>query len=101
MHRLLACAVALTASTGSAIADASKIQPRPPARADQLVTDDCAQARKAGKTCVLEVPAEPIAGGTPTPDDIRVRVAGFPPHASLIRLRRDFISEIAKAADDL
>jgi hypothetical protein len=102
MHRLLAAAVAFAAGFGSATADSAKPQkPSPAAGTDQMVTDDCAKARKAGKTCVLEVPPEPVTGGVPTAGEIRIRVAGFQPNASLIRLRADFIPEIAKAADDL
>jgi hypothetical protein len=79
--------------------------PAPPrsahADARRMVTDDCALARKAGKTCVLEVPPEDVGGKTPTISDINVRVLPLHPSTSLIRLRRDFIVEIVKAGEDL
>ncbi|HEX4422440.1 MAG TPA: hypothetical protein VH165_31215 [Kofleriaceae bacterium] len=74
-----------------------------PAAADvhQMVTDDCARARQAGKTCVLEVGAEDVGGAAPTAGDTGIRVLTFHPGPSLIRLRHDFIPEILKTAEDL
>jgi hypothetical protein len=72
-----------------------------PTEATRMVTDDCAIARRAGKTCVLDVPAEDVGGKTPVADDIAVRITRFGTSQSLIRLRRDFIPEIVRAADDL
>jgi hypothetical protein len=67
----------------------------------KMVTDDCARARKAGKTCVLEVPPEDVGGQTPTAGDVGVRALRFRPEPSLIRLRRDFLPEIVKTGEDL
>jgi hypothetical protein len=77
--------------------------PRPSASTDasRMVTDDCALARRAGKTCVLEVPPEDIGGATPSASGIDVRILRFGSHASLIRLRHDFILEIVKTGEDL
>ena len=72
-----------------------------PKPSDRMVTDDCALARKAGKTCVLEVQAEDIGGKVPTADEVAIRVLRFTRPGSLIRVRQDFIPEIVKAADDL
>jgi hypothetical protein len=72
-----------------------------PKPSDRMVTDDCALARKAGKTCVLEVPPEEIGGKVPTADEIAIRALQFTRPGSLIRVRQDFIPEIVKAADDL
>jgi hypothetical protein len=73
-----------------------------PARdASQLVTGDCARARKAGKTCVLDLPAEEVAGDLATAGELAVRIRVFGTATSLIRVRRDFISEIVKTAEDL
>ena len=69
--------------------------------ASKMVTDDCALARKLGKICVLDVPAEDVPGRTSVVDDVRVQVRGFDEPTSLIRLRRDFIFEIVKTAEDL
>ncbi|HEY0195882.1 MAG TPA: hypothetical protein VGC42_32440 [Kofleriaceae bacterium] len=72
-----------------------------PADSTRMVTDDCARARKAGKTCVLEVGAEDVGGDAPTAGELTVRARAFLPGNSLIRLRRDFIPEIVKSAEDL
>jgi hypothetical protein len=66
-----------------------------------MVTDDCARAREAGKTCVLEVPAEDVVGAAPGVTELRIGIRGFGTAASLIWLRRDFLPEIVKAAEDL
>jgi hypothetical protein len=85
----------VSAVPGSVLAD-----PRPTG-ASRMVTDDCALARRANKTCVLDVPAEDVDGKVPTVDDLAVRILTFGKAGSLIRVRRDFIPEIVKAADDL
>lgn len=74
-------------------------EPRPDA--SRMVTDDCALARKAGKTCVLDVPAEDIGGRVATADELTVRILGFGKAPSLVRVRRDFIPQILKTAEDL
>ena len=72
-----------------------------PGDVTRMVTDDCARARKAGKTCVLDVPPEEVGGTTPTAGDTEFRILTFGKEASLIRVRRDFIPEIVKLAEDL
>jgi hypothetical protein len=67
----------------------------------KMVTDDCARARKAGKTCVLEIPAEDVNGQAAGGSDVSVGIITFDTAASLIHLRLDFIPEIVKAAEDL
>ena len=67
----------------------------------RMVTDDCARARKAGKTCVLDVPPEDVDGQAPEAGDVRTRILIFETQTSLIRIRRDFIPEIVKTAEDL
>jgi hypothetical protein len=81
----------------------SRAEPRTPPAADasRMVPDDCALARKLGKTCVLEVPPEDVGGRTPAITGVDVRILGPGASASLIRLRRDFIVEIVKAGEDL
>ena len=76
-------------------------EPSPQTDVTKMVTDDCARARKAGKTCVLEVPPEDVGGQTPTAENVGVRAIRFRPETSLIRLRRDFIPEIVKTGEDL
>jgi hypothetical protein len=63
--------------------------------------DDCALARKAGRTCVLDLPAEQVGGKTPAPGETELRIPTLGTAGSLLRVRRDFIPEIVKAADDL
>jgi hypothetical protein len=72
-----------------------------PTRSRELVTDDCGRARRAGKTCVLDVPADDITGRVPLSSDLRVVVPWQPIRGSLIRVRRDFLPEIVKAAEGL
>lgn len=79
--------------------------PRPSAArttdVSRMVTDDCALARRLGKTCVLEVAPEDVEGDTPTASGVRVRSLRFGANPSLIRLRRDFLFEIVKTGEDL
>jgi len=76
-------------------------EPSPATDVTRMVTDDCARARKAGKTCVLDVAAEDVGGTTPTAGDTGLRLLTFGKAGSLIRVRHDFIPEIVKAAEDL
>jgi hypothetical protein len=64
-------------------------------------TDDCAKARKANKTCVLDISGTEVDGTVlkkPTED---VVVPQWAKVGSLIKLRRDFIVEILKSAEDI
>jgi hypothetical protein len=47
------------------------------------------------------VPPEDVGGQTPTAGDIGMRALVFHPQGSLLPLRRDFIPEIVKTAEDL
>jgi hypothetical protein len=68
----------------------------------QMHTDDCAKARAANKTCVIDMgKGEDVNGKTVVPNGIGASAIVFKPHASLIHLRRDFIVEILKSAEDL
>ena len=73
----------------------------PPPDVSKMATDDCAQARKANKTCVLSIEDEAIEGQKPVAGEINLLAIRFTDHASLIRIRRDFIQEILKSAEDL
>jgi hypothetical protein len=66
-----------------------------------MAAGDCAVARKAGRTCVLDLPAEDIGGKTPAPGETELRILTLGTSGSLLRMRRDFIRDIVKAADDL
>lgn len=86
----------LLAAPASALA-----QPAKAADVQTMATDDCARARKAGKTCVLSIEGEAVEGGVPTAGESSLGAITFGDHASLIRIRRDFIPEIMKSAEDL
>lgn len=67
-----------------------------------MATDDCAKARKAGKTCVLTITDDSdIIGTTPTYGDTGTALIQFGGHGSLIKLRMDFIQEILRTAEDI
>lgn len=73
----------------------------PPRPAGQLHTDDCARAQAAHKQCVLDISGEEVDGTviTPKQTDLTARVDAKQP--SLIHVRREFIAEIIKSAQDL
>ncbi len=68
----------------------------------QMHSDDCASARKQHKTCVLDMgKGDTVDGNAVTPTGTSVGVITTAKEPSLIRLRRDFIVEILKSAEDL
>ncbi len=67
----------------------------------KMNTDDCARARKQGKTCVINIEGIDVEGGAPSGTGERITTPGFGTSVSLIRIRRDFIQEILKSAEDL
>jgi hypothetical protein len=95
MRLLLAALLASLAATPAAA------DPSPPRDVGEMVTDDCAKARRAKKDCVLTIESHEVEGGTPRATGTTVTVIGPATHGSLIRLRRDFIPEILKTAEDL
>jgi len=84
-----------------AIPTTAMAQPSKPADVSTMAEGDCARARKAGKTCVLTIDDENIEGGAPTAGETKIDVLTFGQMSSLIRLRRDFIPEILKSAEDI
>jgi hypothetical protein len=94
---LLLIAPALAAADGPAPAAA-------PARTtdvSKMKTDDCARARKANKPCVIDMGGEELEASTPTAGGAAIGIVTFGKSTSLIRIRRDFITEILKTAEDL
>ena len=67
----------------------------------KMVQGDCARARAQGKTCVLTIEDEKIEGGRPSAGETSIVVNPFGKHGSLISIRRDFIPEILKSAEDI
>jgi hypothetical protein len=85
--------LALTAATAAA-------DPAPDV--SKMTTDDCARAHKLGKTCVLTIDEDgPIEGEVPTAGEKPILGWIDATHNSLIRIRRDFIPEILRTAEDL
>ena len=70
--------------------------------AGKMHTDDCERARKANKQCVINMgEGENIEGAGAGAGGIGAVVIETTTHNSLIHIRRDFIVEILKTADDL
>ncbi len=69
--------------------------------AQQMKSDDCARARRMQQTCVLKMEGEDLTGNGASGDGVRVETIDFGKSTSLIRIRRDFIVEILKSAEDL
>ncbi len=84
-----------------AVPTTAMAQPSKTTDVNTMATDDCARARKAGKTCVLTIDDEDIEGGAPTAGETKIDVLTFGTMASLIRLRTHFIPEILKSAEDI
>jgi hypothetical protein len=56
---------------------------------------------KAGKTKVYDFTGDTIEGDLVKPEGSTVDARDFAKHSSLIRIRKDFIPEIIKSAEDL
>ena len=86
---------------GSALAPALA-QPSKGPDVQKMAKDDCAKARAAGKTCVLDITDGDIhEGEVPKGEGTGFTGIGFGKATSLIRIRRDFIQQIMKSAEDL
>jgi hypothetical protein len=102
MRNLFLAAALLLGST-TAFADT---KPAPAARttidASKMANDDCARARKANKTCVIDMgKGDDIEGNSPTAGGSAIGIIQFGKAESLIRVRKDFIVEILKSAEDI
>ena len=95
--RCILFAVLLLAPTLAA-ADDKAPTPQAPAQGN---ADDCARARKLNKVCELTITEEEIEGGISRPTGTAFSARGWAYMNSLIRIRRDFIPEIIKSAEDL
>lgn len=90
--RILMVSALLAAFSTPAFADDNNREP---------ASDDCARARKLNKKCELTIEAEKVNGKTPKNDLPPVVAVDWGKAGSLIRIRRDFIAEIIKSAEDL
>jgi len=93
--------ILLAAILVSLVATAAAADPKPNRDVGRMVTDDCAKARKLNRDCILTMESHEVNGGTPGATGINVTVLKPTPQPSLIRIRRDFIQEIVKTAEDL
>ena len=84
-----------------AIAFADDAKPQAPVQEPQGSAEDCARARKLNQTCVLTIGEEDIEGGVSKPDGIGFSARDWAYMNSLIHIRRDFIPEIIKSAEDI
>jgi hypothetical protein len=67
----------------------------------KMHADDCARARNAGKTCVLDMGGEDIESQAPTAGGSAIGILSFAKSKSLIHIRRDFITEILRSAENV
>lgn len=87
------------------LAGAQPAAPASPSRAStdahDMAQNDCARARALHKPCVLTIGPEEVEGGVVKPDLLDIGVRGPSRHASMIRIRREFIPEIIKTANEV
>jgi hypothetical protein len=88
--------IALLGVPTTALAD-----PTPTTDVSKMASDDCARARKAGRTCVLTIEDETIEGQGAGGEGTTITPITFGNMASLVRIRRDFIPEILRSAEDI
>jgi hypothetical protein len=101
MRRVAALALLTALAAPPVLADpAPPPSPESPA-ARRAEASECARARKAGKPCQLTIEPEQVGGDRVSPDGVDLRLRRFEPTGSMIRLRREFIDQIVKAADEL
>ena len=84
-----------------ASADGAKAPAPAPDKQAQGNPDDCARARKLNKVCELTISGEELEVGVTKPDGIGFSARDWAYMNSLIHIRRDFIPEIIKTAEDL
>lgn len=100
MRTALFALLSLAAIAAPAVADPAPRTPAPDV--GSMHTDDCARARKAGKTCVLDMgKGETVDGQGQVPGGSSVMTIETTKHPSMLPIRRDFIVEILKTAEDL
>jgi hypothetical protein len=99
MRLVLAASLLLLATTARADAPV-KTGPAPDVK--QMHTDDCARARAQKKACVIDMgKGDTVVGENPFATGSMIGIIEGGKASSLIHLRRDFIEEILKSAEDL
>lgn len=99
--RLTILATLLCTASLAAADPAAKVSTTKNPDAVQMHADDCARARAQNKTCVLDIGGEDIDGQAPTAGGSVVSILETMKATSLIHIRREFITEIIKSAEDL
>ena len=92
----------LLALAPAALADPAPAAPAPAPTAEKEAppSGDCARARAHNQTCVLDMGGESVDGNVAKNTGLDTTIATFSKHGSLIHIRRDFIPEIVKTAED-
>lgn len=98
MRRVAALALLTALAAPPVLADPA---PAPSAENRRAEANACAQARKAGKPCQLTIEPEQVGGDRPVADGLDLRPRRFEQPGSMLRLRREFLDQIVKAADEL
>jgi hypothetical protein len=68
---------------------------------EKMSDKDCAQARKEGRTCFLKIEGIDVGGTRPGSTDATIGMIEFLRNHSLVKVRKDFIPEILRTAEDL
>jgi hypothetical protein len=75
---------------------------KPASGVKKMKTDDCARARAAGRTCIIDISeGEEVVGDLPKGTDTIVSIPGFTDHSKLFTIRYHFLPEIVKSAEDI
>jgi hypothetical protein len=90
MKKLIGVLVVVLFASGTALA-----QPKAPAKAP------AGGDKASGKVKVYDFSGDTIEGDLVKPEGSTVDARDFAKHSSLIRIRKDFIPEIIKSAEDL
>jgi len=93
--RTILAAALLIVTVGSATTALGDDKPKPTAKAAPPA------AAATPKTKVYDFSGDTIEGELIKPEGSTIDARDFAKHASLIRIRKDFISEIVKSAEDL
>jgi len=96
--RRIVTALALALLSLPAFAD-----PTPPAQdaVSRMSDNDCAKARAENRTCILKIEGMDVPGARPGSTDPSIGMIEFLRNHSLVKVRKDFIPEILRTAEDL
>ena len=87
--------------SATAFADPPAPVPTKPVVDTSRDSGDCARQRAQHKDCVLDMGNETLEANAPVASDALISFIKWTKSQSLITLRRDFIPEIVKTAEDL